>query len=156
MKKNFILILSALMILFPKQVFSGHQGILIPDCDTCHISNLVRQHGEFSAPVCATCHDSQEEQIRTTIAQGKQGQVVHCTDCHGSVDHSLAHDQTFLPPGECADCHVSDVAGEHAEYDPPCNICHKNINPQVQVQFPWGRLEMPFTVLPVMDLLITA
>ncbi len=127
------------VFLFPRSSLSEHQGTLNPECAACHEVNLFRQHGGFSGAVCAGCHDSQQGAVRATIVRGKRGEVTCCVDCHGPIDHSLAHDQTFLLSESCAACHVANVALEHGGRGLDCTICHTSLSPQVQGAIELGR-----------------
>jgi hypothetical protein len=136
-----LLLVSCAML--PKPSLAEHQGGLDASCTTCHDVNLFRQHGGFAAAVCLRCHDSQQPAVRETIARGKLGQVAHCLDCHGQVDHSFTHDRTFLPAPECAACHQADVAVEHANRGLNCAACHENPEPQVQNAIALGQAGTP-------------
>jgi hypothetical protein len=139
----FSLTLLFLVILFPKLSIAGHQSVLNPECASCHTPNRIQQHGGFRAPVCLACHDSQLVNIKETITKGREGQPVYCVDCHGQVDHSLAHDQTFLPEGDCANCHSANVAVEHGNRGLTCSVCHDSSDPQVQSAISYGRAGNP-------------
>jgi hypothetical protein len=143
MREYFLLALLILTSLFPKPSLGGHQSILNPECTPCHSQNRIQQHGGFCAPSCTACHDSQQVNIRETIAKGKLGLSVHCIDCHGQVDHSLAHDQTFLPGADCANCHAANVAVEHGNRGLNCYVCHGSPDPQVQSAISYGRAGNP-------------
>jgi hypothetical protein len=143
MRGYFFVSLLVLILFLPKLSFAGHQSILNLECTPCHSQNRIQQHGGFCSPVCLACHDSQVVNVKETIAKGKLGQPVYCIDCHGQVDHSLAHDQTFLPAEDCANCHLANVATEHGNRGLNCYVCHGSSDSQIQNAISYGRSGNP-------------
>jgi hypothetical protein len=144
MKGYLVLFLLLLALLFPNPSFAGHQSILNPECTPCHSTNRILQHGGFRPSVCLACHDSQLVNVKETIAKGKMGQPVYCVDCHGQIDHSYAHDKTFLPGENCANCHTANVSVEHGNNGLlTCVVCHNSTDPQVQSAISSGKAGNP-------------
>jgi len=72
---------------------AGHQGeIGDMKCTTCHDANLVNEHGGFDSFSCWRCHASQDPIVMDTIAAGKVGYIVLCSNCHGETGHLEKHD----------------------------------------------------------------
>ncbi|RNC69397.1 MAG: PKD domain-containing protein [Desulfuromonadales bacterium] len=98
-------------------------------CASCHTLGVVNEHLS-RALTCGTCHSSTNTTVQQTIATGKAGTVVTCTNCHGSVNHILQHDKVSTP-ADCASCHAKNVVNEHIDRTSTCATCHSSTNQTV-------------------------
>lgn len=82
----------AALLAMAAPAMAGHVATLgTGTCGTCHRTNLITQHGGFTAPVCQTCHDSTATTVKDTIAAGAAGQAYTCSNCHGAESHAQKH-----------------------------------------------------------------
>jgi len=89
MKRIAFVILASLII--AGHALAGHQGKTdVQDCTTCHISNLVAEHGGFIAESCWRCHDSSDPKVIAVINHGLDV-AVSCSDCHDGLPHIEKH-----------------------------------------------------------------
>lgn len=100
-----------------------------PDCLACHTLSVVAEHTSRTS-TCATCHSSTKQAVINTIAAGRAGTPVSCSNCHGAPDHYAQHN-ALGTTGDCASCHTLSVIGEHLTRGASCATCHSSTNPQV-------------------------
>lgn len=99
-------------------------------CQQCHQPNVVPEHANRNLN-CAACHSSTTAAVQQTIAAGRAGTVVYCSNCHGPTDHTAAHDKALTDAAACQQCHNSNVVPEHAAHNYGCTACHSSTNQAV-------------------------
>ncbi len=73
-------------------VMAGHYAAVGQgNCASCHKTNLITQHGGFTATVCQICHSSTTAAVKDTIALGVSGQTYTCSNCHVTDSHLSKH-----------------------------------------------------------------
>ncbi len=106
------------------------------ECGACHNGSVPAIHLND----CATCHRRTSDApsgitaatISGTIAAGKNGTAVFCSNCHGDVmaTHGSQHDTVGFPTNpavNCAECHNANVVAEHVDKRGLlCTVCHTN------------------------------
>ncbi|GAB4340264.1 MAG: hypothetical protein Kow0089_13750 [Desulfobulbaceae bacterium] len=108
-----------------------------PDCHLCHQDNVVIGHVVNRGLTCGACHDSPDQQVLNSIENGRLGNEIFCSDCHGSGSgsqaHIASHDRTFVNEQDCLQCHVDNVVTEHVvNRSLECATCHASPDPLVQ------------------------
>ncbi len=112
------------------------------ECAGCHTGAVPQVHAKLTSG-CGTCHGVTTDTasgitaatINATIAAGKQGTIVRCSNCHGTTisTHGSQHDMAGFPLNPtmpCADCHNPNVVTEHVDKRGlACTVCH--VNPAV-------------------------
>jgi hypothetical protein len=102
------------------------------DAVNCHVANVATEHVDKRQLACATCHESQDQNVIDAINKGKNGFTVDCLECHGSADHTTLHAATVTDEPGCMECHAPNVVTEHVvNQGLDCVDCHDNPNPNV-------------------------
>lgn len=110
-----------------------HAKIDSATCLQCHQANVVTEHVTNQGLTCATCHSSTDQKVINAINKGKgpTGLDVFCYDCHGTIDHTAAHDKATIPYPDCGQCHAANVVTEHANQYLDCAVCHSSTDQNV-------------------------
>jgi hypothetical protein len=114
-------------------------------CTQCHEALLVDNHEgncwichntDYSLKLCPPATNYPPDLDFTTVCANYQTAIKEpfsCGDCHVQAgDHTIAHDQTFLPSTDCLQCHVADPPSEHGKYNLGCSTCHNSLNSTVK------------------------
>jgi hypothetical protein len=114
-------------------------------CTQCHEALLVDNHKgncwichntDYSLKLCPPATNYPPDLDFTTVCANYQTSIKEpfsCGDCHVQAgDHTIAHDQTFLPSTDCLLCHVADPPSEHGKYNLSCSTCHNSLNSTVK------------------------
>ncbi|RNC69395.1 MAG: PKD domain-containing protein [Desulfuromonadales bacterium] len=105
--------------------------VTAPACTQCHTRGVVQEHTSRTS-TCLTCHGSSNAMVQQTIAAGRAGTLVDCTNCHGQVTHQNAHDgKVVVPYTDCNSCHQPNLVDLHAQKGFQCAACHASSNTAV-------------------------
>jgi len=96
-----------------------------PDCLECHVNNVFTVHVTNQTLSCNVCHESSRQDVFDAITQGRDGETVYCSACHGVSSHRQAHESSNI---DCTSCHQSNLQDTHST----CALCHKSNVPAVE------------------------